>query len=85
MINSVAEAYSVYLAELDAYRQWTEGRKAAYGQKSSPIESWGSHDYERIKMWNKELNAMEKVLALSAEEIKQACTSVGITIGDTNG
>lgn len=78
MNKTVAACYRAYIAELKAYKEWTDGRKAVYGEGSSPMASWGGSDYQRVMAWNEKIEGMERVLGMTEAEVTKANKSVGI-------
>lgn len=77
-VKSSEKALDIYKKELEDYKNWSDEKKKFYGKNTSPIESWDTHDYNKITNWNSCIAAMEKVLGLTEEEVKKYCTEIGM-------
>lgn len=55
-----------YVDELAIYIRWTNKKKAVYGED---VLAWGDYDYRDIHTWNDCFQMIERVLALTPEQI----------------
>ncbi len=69
MFKNVKDGLNLYKKELGEYIKRVEELKKQYGDLQ--VMGWDEQDYQYVMGHSQQLRAMERVLGLSEEEIKQ--------------
>lgn len=76
MVQTIEEAKTNYIKMLKEYKEWSDG--ANERNKGLNVLEWQGSDYQMIMRRTAEFKAIEKVLDLTKEEVKEICKDVGI-------